>query len=265
MADLATYQQAADSIYNPQQQNEAAMLGANKNAQIATLESNKGTINQDYSTAINNLSQSTLQDEGKINQLYNERLQGNISGLQGNDMGMMFARAHQDQTNIETTRANKLNALATDEANVNNKYGTEINGLSGKYNALKMQYAQSAYAEAVKQEQQYAYQQAQLQLRQEALNETARYHNADLAYRQSQSASKVDPMKEFGSYIESQFKRAGGQGNENISRQQQDQWVNQWLDLHGLTDNKDRQAYWDNINSTYNRTDNPYADWRYKR
>jgi DNA mismatch repair protein MutS2 len=75
----------------------------------------------------------------------------------------------------------------------------------------------------------------------------------------------ADPLSEFGSFIDTQFKRAGGQGNTNISRQQQDKWVNQWLDSKGVSDNRARQVYWDRVNATYNRPNNPYADPRYRR
>jgi hypothetical protein len=199
MADLATYQNQANSIYDPQQQNEAAQLAADKTAQINTLEGNKGTITQDYNVALQNLAQSTQDNTGKINQLYTSRLAGNMSGLQGNDMGQMFARAHQDQTNIETTRANKLNDLAIQEGNVNNKFTVDSNALGGKYSALKNQYAYAGYANALKQEQQQAYQNAQLQMAQQRIN--ASYANANTtrantAYNQQLAAEAGYKVKQ---------------------------------------------------------------------
>lgn len=76
---------------------------------------------------------------------------------------------------------------------------------------------------------------------------------------------QVDPGGEFLSYIQDQFKRSGGQGNPNVSRQQQDAWANAFFASHGITNNKDRQFYWDLFNSTYNRSEDPTKDWRYKR
>ena len=167
MADLATYQAAANSIYDPQQANESASLAATNNANIATLEGQKGQINTDYGQAVQNLRQTTQQNTGQINQLYTQRLGGNFSGLQGNDLGQMFSRAAQDQTNIETNRANKLNGINTEQTNAKNIYNTTNNSLVGKYSALKNQYANTAYADANKQEQDNYYKQANLQLAQQ--------------------------------------------------------------------------------------------------
>lgn len=164
MADLSTYQTAANAVYDPQQQAEGAQLTTTKNANIATDESQKGQINTDYAAAIQNLQNTTNDNVGSINQLYTLRLGGNFSGLQGNDLGQMFARATQTQGNIEATRANKINGINTDENNVNQQFNTAYNGLGSKYSSLKADYANTNYAAAVKDEQDQAYKNAQLNL-----------------------------------------------------------------------------------------------------
>lgn len=187
MADLATYQAAANSIYDPQQTNESAALAATNNANVATLQGQKGQINQDYGQAIQNLNQTTQQNTGQINQLYTQRLGGNFSGLQGNDLGQMFSRAQQDQTNIETSRANKLNNINTEVSNSNNTYNTANNSLVGKYSALKNEYANKALADSQKQEQDNYYKQADLQLRQQSNNIAA-----------ARASKAPDPAKGYG-------------------------------------------------------------------
>lgn len=225
MADLATYQNQANTVYDPQQQNEAAQLAADKTAQIATLEGNKGTINQDYSVAVQNLNQSTQNNEGAINQLYTSRLGGNFSGLQGNDLGQMFARAHQDQTNIETTRANKLNDLAIQEGNVNNKYTVDNNALAGKYSALKNSYAYAGYADAVKQEQAQAYQNAQLRLAQERIDSSN--YNAAASRAASANNPAVQKQADMATIANALQNKAGKDGH--VSQQTWNAAMSQWI------------------------------------
>lgn len=73
------------------------------------------------------------------------------------------------------------------------------------------------------------------------------------------------PGSDFLGYLSQQFAAAGGQGNKNISRQQQDQWANQWFLDQGIMDPAARQYFWDLFNTTYKRSSDPKKDWRYKR
>lgn len=73
--------------------------------------------------------------------------------------------------------------------------------------------------------------------------------------------SQADAKSEFLNYIAGKFKSAGS----NPSRQTQDAWANAWFAQKGVTDPSDRQFYWDSYNSKYNRPENPYSDWLYKR
>jgi len=242
MADLATYQNQANSIYDPQQANAAAALTADKTAQINTLEGNKGTIGQDYATAIQNLNQTTQGNVGTINQLYTQRLGGNFSGLQGNDMGQMFARAHQDQTNIETTRANKLNDLAIQEGNVNNKYTVDNNALTGKYSALKNQYAYAGYASALKQEQQQQYQQQQLQLAQERINSSN--YNAQMSRqaRSSQTSMAQQKQNDMATTTQNLASKVGGDGHvsEETWNKALSDWTNAGYSADEFTKNNNQ-------------------------
>lgn len=195
---LSTYQQAAQSIYEPQKAAEATALGATRDTTKNTLESEKGQISTDYESALQSLKDSVTQQSGQISQLYTSRLLGNISGLQGNDMGQMFSKANQQQAIISETRANKLNSITTAEGNADINYNAGIASLTPKYQSMEEQYAQSGYGSAVKDYNTQAYQQEQLQMRQEALDETARHNSAteyDSAANRAQSAANSDASK----------------------------------------------------------------------
>jgi hypothetical protein len=188
---LSTYQQAADSIYNPQQATEAATLSSNNANNIKTLDAGKAQIGTDYASAVQNLNNTTANNVGTINSLYTSRLGGNFSGLQGNDLGQMFAKSQQVQGNIESTRANKLAAISTQEANDTNTTNTNIAGLASKYSGLKSAYANSNYDAAVKSQQDNYYKQANLQLAQQR-NNIAASNVSNSANSQRNIASSLD-------------------------------------------------------------------------
>lgn len=147
---LSAYQSAASSIYEPQKQAEQIQLQATRDTTKNALESQKGQVSTDYQSAIDKLTQSVQDQTGQINQLYSQRLGGNFSGLQGNDMGKMFARANESQSIIEQTRANKLSQITAGETNADIQYGAGVAALTPKYQSMESQYAQSAYGSAVK-------------------------------------------------------------------------------------------------------------------
>lgn len=156
MADLATYQAQANSIYDPQLQADQAQAQQKLNATNASLDSQQATIEPAYQQAIQNLKDTTTQNTGKINQLYSQRLNGQISGLQGNDMGMMYAKAGQQQTSLETDRANKLATIASQRTLAQQGYQTDVGSLTSKYNGQKAEYTQSNYNSAVQADKQNA-------------------------------------------------------------------------------------------------------------
>jgi len=147
---LATYQTAAQSTYAPQLASDITTAEATTASDIANLEAGKGQINTDYQTAVDNLTSSTNSNVAKINQLYTQRLGGNFSGLQGNDLGSMFGKAAQARGIIESTRANKLTAITTGETNASNTLNANISALTSKYKGLEASSAQSAYTAATK-------------------------------------------------------------------------------------------------------------------
>lgn len=153
MADLGAYQAAAANIYEPMKASEATQLGAVRDTTKNSLESQKGQVNTNYQDAIDQLTQSVEDQTGQINQLYSQRLGGNFSGLQGNDMGKLFSRANQQTTSIASTRANKLNEITTGQTNADINYAAGISSLTSKYQSLETQYAQGAYGDALKAEQ----------------------------------------------------------------------------------------------------------------
>jgi hypothetical protein len=197
---MSAYQQAATSIYEPQKQAESIALGATRDTTKNALEAQKGQVNTTYQDAIDQLTNSVQDQTGQINQLYSQRLGGNFSGLQGNDMGKMFSRANQQQGIIEQTRANKLNEITTGETNADISYGAGIAALTPKYQSLETQYANDAYGAAVKDFNDQQYKQQQLQLSYARLNQSA-YNSA------ASNASKLS----------AQFK-ATGKLNQNTGK-----------------------------------------------
>lgn len=162
--NLADYQAVANSIYEPQKAAEATALGVTRDTTKNALESQKGQVNTDYQDAINQLTHSVQDQSSQINQLYTERLGGNFSGLQGNDLGNMFARANEQQATISSTRANKLGEITAGQTNADIAYGAGIASLTPKYQSLESDYAQSGYGSAVKDYKDQQYKQQQLSL-----------------------------------------------------------------------------------------------------
>lgn len=147
---LSDYQAAAQAIYQPQLEADITTSKASSASKIANLETSKGQIQTNYTSAIQNLQNSVQDQTGKIGQLYTSRLLGNTSGLQGNDMGEMYARANQTQGTIESSRANALNGISVQQANINNEELAGESALRGKYQGLQADYANSGYSSAVK-------------------------------------------------------------------------------------------------------------------
>lgn len=196
---LSSYQQAASSIYEPQKQAEATQLAATRDTTKNSLEAEKGQVATDYQSAIDKLTQAVQDQSGQINQLYSQRLGGNFSGLQGNDMGQMFARTNQAQGVIESTRANKLAQITAGETNADINYNAGVAALTPKYQSLETQYAQNAYGSAVKD-----YQTQQ----QQAFDNQIKMANLNLGYarlnQSGQNAANSAALK-----AQSQYKASG--------------------------------------------------------
>lgn len=188
---LSTYQAAASSIYEPQKQAEQMQIQSTNQTTKNTLESEKGQIGTDYQSAIDKLSQSVQDQSARIDQMYNERLGGNISGLQGNDYGQMFARANEQQSIIEQTRANRLASITTAEGNADITANAQLAALTPKYQSLEADYANKAYGAAVTQYNTDAYRQQTLQMRAQQEADTNAYRQQDLALRAQSAGNSV--------------------------------------------------------------------------
>lgn len=176
-----------------------------------------------------------------------------------NSKGVLFSGVPIDQqstyvgtkylpavANLNTSFNNQKTSLLGSLNNINAQRMTTARGIQNQ-----QQQNLAAYQKAQADE---AYKQQQLQLSYARLG-------ASQSRAATSAASKVDPLKEFGSYLQNQFKVAGA----NPTRQNQDAWINQWFSAHGVDSPQARQVYWDYANSTYNRPNNPYADYLYKR
>lgn len=217
---LGSYEEAARSIYEPQKQAETIALGATRDVTKNALESQKGQVNTNYQDAINQLTQAVQDQTGQINQLYSQRLGGNFSGLQGNDLGQMFSRANQQQGIVEQTRANKLNEITTGQTNADITYGAGVAALTPKYQSMETEYAHSAYGSAVKDYQDNQYKQAQLNLSYAKLIQGGQ-NSANSAATKAQAAYKVTGKKDqYGQDNNSQGYMFTGPNNKPISMAQ---------------------------------------------
>lgn len=223
---LQAYQQAAVDIYNPQKQAEAASLATQKQNTINTLESGKGTINADYQTAIDNLNSTLKSNIGKINQLYTQRLGGNFSGLQGNDVGGIYAAGSKNQSAIEMSRANKLNDIAVQEANATNTYNTNAGNLESKYHSLEEQNANNAYGAAVKQHNTESYQQQSLALRQESIDAANARAGARASAGKAPTQGQIK-QQDMSTVAQSLQNKAGKDGH--VSQETWNASMAQWL------------------------------------
>ncbi len=222
---LASYQKAAASIYNPQQAAEGRSLTTQEQTTQNTLEGEKGQVQTDYQAAISNLNSTLNSNIAKINQLYTERLGGNFSGLQGNDIGGAVSGALKQQGVIESTRANKLSEIGTAETNAKLTYNTDIGNLGSKYSSLKSQYANSAYSSAVKDYQTNQYRQEELGLRQQALNiSAARAANAGSGKQPSMAQIKQADASTIGNFLQSKVGKDG-----HVSQETWNAAMNKWV------------------------------------
>lgn len=161
---LATYESQAKAVYAPQEKAEATALQTTDTTTKATLEAEKPQIQTDYQSAIDTLTQSTQTDMAKIDQLYTTNLGGNFSGLEGNDMGQLFAKTNEQQGIIAATEANSLAQITSQEGNADITYKSSLAALKPKYQSEEAQYAQTNYADAVKEYNTEAHQNAELSL-----------------------------------------------------------------------------------------------------
>lgn len=210
---LSDYQSAANAIYQPQQQAEATALQATNTTTKNSLEAEKPQIQTDYQSAINQLTQSVQDQTGQINQLYSQRLGGNFSGLQGNDLGQMFSRANQQQSIISQTEANKLSQITTEEGNADINYQASLAALTPKYQSLETQYAQSAYGSAVSDYNDTQYKNAELGLSEARLGieqQNANNSAANAANSASSAAASAYKLKQ-GSNGQYMFTGPNGQ------------------------------------------------------
>lgn len=142
----ASYMQAAEAVYQPQEQAEATSLQATDTTTKNTLQAEVPQIQTDYQSAIDKLTQSVQNQTASINQLYSQRLGGNFSGLQGNDLGSMYAQANEQQSIISQTEANKLSEITTEEGNADITYQADLSALTPKYQSLEESAAETSYA-----------------------------------------------------------------------------------------------------------------------
>ena len=205
---LATYQKAATSIYAPEESADITNEEAATNAQVANDQAETGQVDTDYESAIDNLQNTIQSQTGQIGALYTSKLLGNISGLQGNDMGEMYAKADQQESLIEETRANKLTQISTDETNAENEEAADVSSLKSKYQGEEASYAESAYSTAVKDYNTEAYQQEELGLNEAKLNQTASYEDSELGLKE-QSLNNSEESSYLGSF-KAKAKAGGG-------------------------------------------------------
>lgn len=170
---LATYQAAALAQDQPLEQAEQTTADAAHQANLNTLTEQQSEINPEYDQALTALQTQLTGETGTLNQKYTEALQGNFSGLQGNDLGMLYSKANQDVTSIQTQRTNALNEVATKITNEDLTYQAGNTALVSKYQGQEAADANSMYSAALKEYDTDAYQQQELALKQESIDVSA--------------------------------------------------------------------------------------------
>lgn len=158
--NLADYQSAAQAADAPLEAAEQTTDAATHQANLNTLTEQQSEIGPQYDQALEALQTQLTGETGALNQKYTEALQGNFSGLQGNDLGMLYSKANQDVTSIQTQRANALNEVSTKISNENLTYNANESALTSKYQGEEASDANSAYDTALNQ---YNTQQAELE------------------------------------------------------------------------------------------------------
>lgn len=146
---LATYQSQAEAQYAPELAADEATATATHQANLNTLSEQQSEINPEYDQAVTALQTQLTGETGALNQKYTEALQGNFSGLNGNDLGMLYSKANQDFTSIQTQRANALNEVATKISNENLTYNANESALTSKYQGEEAAAANSSYDTAL--------------------------------------------------------------------------------------------------------------------
>lgn len=198
---FATYEAQAKASYQPQEQADLTNLSAQHDAALNTYKTEQQGVGAQYDTQEQMLKMTVQDEAATIGQIYTTKLIGNISGLQGNDMGEMFAKANVQENSIESARTNAINAITTDIANENLTYGAKVSATQSKYAGLEEAAASSGYNDAMKQ-----YNTDNLEYAK--LNETANYHQQDLALRGAQLAA-TQQNNYLGSFKAS-AKKGGG-------------------------------------------------------
>jgi len=196
---LATYEAAANATYQPQLQAEQTTAAATHTANLNTYNTDKAATGTQYDIQQQTLGNTVKDQAAQIAQTYSQRLLGNFSGLQGNDMGAMFSKANTASTNIETMRTNAINGINNSIANENINYTAGESALVSKYQGLEAGAASSGYNSAVKDYNTQQYQQEQLQLGYDKLNQSARDSAAGRATSASNASSKAqsDYLSQF--------------------------------------------------------------------
>lgn len=194
MANLADYQAAAASIYEPLLSADIGNETAASNANVANLEAEKGQVATDYKGSMTDLANTVQDQSAQIQQKYTEALGGNFTGLEGNDLGQMFSRANQQQAIIAETRDNKLGQISTAQTNEKNTLNAKITGLKSSYQSKELDYAQSSYGAALKAEQDQADKDRAYQLSVAQFGESQRHNQATEAISGANAANTASNM-----------------------------------------------------------------------
>lgn len=260
MADLTAAQQAAQGIYDPQLQSELTQRQNAYLSQVGALNEEQGTVEPAYQKALRGLTDQQQQGEGKLNQLYSQRMGGMFSGLQGNDLGMFFSKGNQQRTDIESDRAGKLANIGRRQSESKNTWMSDMGSINSKYQGMKNQYAQDLYQKQVQQEEDQRRYQAQMSLENQKLNLQRQQMN-------QQNQPPGAPGSDVINYFKNKLAQAGPMkaGNAAASRQSQDAWVYEWMLNNGVVDPGAQTAVWTLVNKNFNRSSDPTKDWLYKR
>lgn len=259
---MADYAATANSIYDPQVAAESGQAKTALDSAKGDIAAGKADLQPYYANAFSKLKAGESMAHGT--QTMTDNMAGLLdSGLHANQDNSITHQYADENSNLATEQGNKNAAFDRQGANADNSYHSALSSILQKYNGMKASYIadnQSKDADRAFQTK-LANDSANLQRELSASSNANSYRIASM----NQPAAQTNPSDDFLKYIGGQFQASGGQGNQNTSRQTQDGWANRYFLDKGISNNNDRQQYWDLFNSKYNRNSNASADPRYRK
>ncbi len=134
---MPNYGAQAGSIYNPQQQSEAAEATRGRNSSLFELGEEEKKIDPTYSDAIKTQVEQKNSDLARNDFTYSQALSGQTSGLLGNTNRLTAESYNGKISGLEKEKIEKKAAVNAKRRQVGEQYSSILGGLAAKYAGLK--------------------------------------------------------------------------------------------------------------------------------